>query len=251
MIVFPAIDLRKGNCVRLRMGDPQAETVFGDDPATMAAHWESQGASWIHVVNLDGALGENLGTGGEPPVNVRALRAIRQRVKASLQFGGGIRTLEDVEFILGLGIERVILGTVAVRQPELVERAITRFGAERIVVGLDARDGLVAIHGWQEVSDLTAVEVGRRMKAMGARLMVYTDIGRDGMLTGVNGPETAQLARDTGLEVIASGGVSGMEDIHALVQLREPGIVGVISGQALYTGALDLPAAIAAASPNR
>lgn len=244
MIVFPAIDLRRGRCVRLRQGDPNAETVYGDDPARMAVHWARMGTTWLHVVNLDGALGEGLGADADRPVNVQALQAIRQAVDVSIQFGGGIRTLDDMQFILDLGVNRVILGTIAVRQPALVGEAIARFGADRIVVGLDARRGRVATHGWQEQSQLTAIEIGHRMRDLGAELVVYTDIGRDAMLTGVNAVETAELARETGLQVIASGGVSGLDDIQALLDLGESRLEGVITGQALYTGALDLKVAL-------
>ncbi len=245
MILFPAIDLRRGQCVRLRMGDPDAETVFGDDPAAMAQHWVQLGAAWLHIVNLDGALGEGIRTDAKVPVNVQALQAIRQAVPVSLQFGGGIRTLDDVRFILDLGVERTILGTVAVQKPSLVAEAIRQFGTERIVVGLDARNGNVATHGWQEQSGLSAITVGQRMRDMGVSLVVYTDIGRDAMLTGVNLEETVQLAQETGLQVIASGGVASLGDIQALLDLGVPRIAGVISGQALYTGRLDLQTALA------
>ncbi len=245
MILFPAIDLRRGKCVRLRMGDPDAETVFGDDPPAMAQHWVQLGAAWLHIVNLDGALGEAIGATTAWPVNVRVLQEIRQAVTVSLQFGGGIRTLDDIRFVLDLGVDRVILGTVAVQDPDLVAKAIQQFGTARIVVGLDARGGKVATHGWQEQSGLSAITVGQRMRDMGVSLVVYTDIGRDAMLTGVNLAETARLAQETGLKVIASGGVASLQDIQALLDLAQPNIVGVISGQALYTGRLDLAAALA------
>ncbi len=245
MNLLPAIDLRRGKCVRLRMGNPDAETVFGDDPAAMAQHWEELGAEWLHVVNLDGALGESIKVTSDVPVNVKALKGIRQASTVPLQFGGGIRTLDDVGYILDLGVNRVILGTVAVKDPGLVSNAIHRFGSDRIVVGLDARGGKVATHGWQEQSELTAITVGQRMKDLGVSLVVYTDIGRDAMLTGVNLAETAGLVQETGLQVIASGGVSSLDDIQALLDLDQPNIVGVISGQALYTGRLELQAALA------
>lgn len=241
MIVFPAIDLRRGRCVRLRQGDPDAETVFGDDPAAMARRWAAVGATWLHVVNLDGALGD----AAQAAVNLRALQAIRAAVEIPLQFGGGIRSLDDVRAALELGADRVILGTVAVRQPALLGQAVAQFGAHRIVAGLDTRAGRVATHGWQEQSDLTAAEIGNRLRDLGVEWVVHTDIGRDAMLTGVNAAESAQLAADTGLKVIASGGVAGMQDIRALLALEDPGVVGVITGQALYTGALDLGEALA------
>ena len=246
MIVFPAIDLRNGACVRLRQGDPDAETVFSQEPAAMARHWVDQGAEWLHVVNLDGALGQVVGEATEVPVNVRAFADIRRAVDVPVQFGGGIRSVDDVGYILDLGATRVILGTVAVREPNVVQDAILKFGADRVVAGLDARGGMVATHGWQEQTDLSALEVARRMKDMGVELMVYTDIARDAMLTGVNLRETADLARGSGLNVIASGGIGSLADVQALLELEEPGIIGFISGQALYTGALKLPEAIAA-----
>jgi phosphoribosylformimino-5-aminoimidazole carboxamide ribotide isomerase len=256
VIVFPAIDLRQGRCVRLRQGDPTAETVFGADPVAMARHWVAQGAEWLHVVNLDGALGEVRAAAatvdGEPdlgglPRNWQCLYAIRQAVEVPIQFGGGLRSLDDIALALRLGATRVILGTVAVQQPELVAAAVERFGPERIVVGIDAREGRVAIHGWRELSSLTAIDLARRLATMGVRRVVFTDIARDGMLTGVNVAATAALARLSGLRVIASGGVAGPEDILALRAEEAVGIEGVILGQALYTGALPLPTALALA----
>ena len=247
MIIYPAIDLRRGKCVRLRQGDPGAETVFGHDPAEMARHWAALGAQWLHVVNLDGALGDEVQVEGVP-VNVQAVKAIREAVDLPIQFGGGIRTLADIEFLLEAGVSRAILGTVAVRDPDLLQQAVTQFGASGVVVGLDTRAGMVAIHGWQEQSQLTAIDVGRRMQDLGVELAIHTDIGQDAMMTGVSLEESAELARQTKLQVIASGGVSGIEDIERVRAYRDQGIVGVITGQALYTGALDLRAALALVS---
>lgn len=260
MIVFPAIDLRQGRCVRLRQGDPTAETVFGADPAAIARHWVAQGAGWLHVVNLDGALGEAVtvpegSAEAEPdpvwlaalPLNWQRLYAIRQAVAVPIQFGGGLRRLEDIALALRLGATRVVLGTVAVQKPELVAAALARFGPERIVVGIDAREGRVAIHGWQELSTIAATDLACRLAALGVRRVVFTDIARDGVLAGVNVAATAELARVSGLRVIASGGVAGPEDILALRAAEAAGIEGVIIGQALYTGALDLPTALALA----
>ncbi|GAB4521425.1 MAG: 1-(5-phosphoribosyl)-5-[(5-phosphoribosylamino) methylideneamino]imidazole-4-carboxamide isomerase [Anaerolineae bacterium] len=239
MIVFPAIDLRGGRVVRLRQGDPGAETVFDDDPVAAALRWTAMGAEWLHVVNLDGAL-----QSGDASLNRQRLREIAQAVAIPIQFGGGLRSLEDVEAALEMGAARVILGTVAVRQPELVAAAVERFGADRIVVGIDARDGRVAVQGWQELSSVDAIELARRMAASGVRRVVFTDIRRDGMLSGVNVEATAELARATGLKVIASGGVRSLDDIRALLAVAEAGIEGVITGQAIYSGALDLAEAI-------
>ncbi len=275
MRIYPAIDLRKGRCVRLRRGDPNAQTVFSDNPARTARHWQSLGAEWLHVVNLDGAFGdtsdfhpqvrrlspEALAAGesvgaGDPglesddsgperlPVNLRRLVQIRQAVDIPIQFTGGLRSVEDIELAFSLGADRIILGTAAVRDPELVRAALERWGVSRIVVGLDAKDGMVATHGWQKVSQVSAVELGHRMAALGVELALFTDISRDGLLGGVNVQATATLADLTGLQVMASGGVSGLDDIRALKRHEHYGIDGVIIGQALYTDALSLPAAI-------
>jgi phosphoribosylformimino-5-aminoimidazole carboxamide ribotide isomerase len=254
LIIFPAIDLRQGRVVRLRQGDPNAQTTYSDDPAETAAKWAAQGAEWLHVVNLDGALTFSLsagadlkgaGCGDKLPINLRRLADIRAAVALPIQYGGGLRTLADVALALDTGATRVVLGTVAVQQPELVRQAVERFGAERIVVGLDARDGKVATHGWQEQSDLNVTEVARRMAGMGALRVVYTDIARDGMLTGVNLAATVALAQASGLRVIASGGVGSLADIRAVA--GAPEVEGVIVGQALYTAAFTLPDALALA----
>jgi len=271
MIIYPAIDLRRGRCVRLRQGDPNAETVFGEDPAQMARYWAMRGAEWLHVVNLDGALGatqaqidtlhqpraDEVGTAeqgnlpvgdlsiGDLPINLQRLLQIRRAVELPIQFGGGLRTLEDIRLALELGADRVVLGTVAVEQPKLVSEAVERWGAERIVVGIDARDGKVATHGWQETSRVDAVDLGHQMHALGVRRVVYTDISRDGMLSGVNVEATACLGDITGLSVIASGGVAGIGDIERLKAHEHYNIEGVIVGQAIYTGNLDLAAAVA------
>ena len=272
MIIFPAIDLRQGRCVRLRQGDPNAETVFSTDPIATARHWVSQGAEWLHIVNLDGALGATTAhlealhrpqniliqrpgadkpeTPAEAllrtlPVNLQCLRAIRQSVSVPIQFGGGLRTLEDIRLAIELGADRVVLGTVAVENPKLVADALEKWGAERIVIGLDARDGKIATHGWQSTSELDVIELGHRMKALGITRVMYTDITRDGMLNGVNLEATARLGDMTDLHVIASGGVGSVDDIEQLKAHEHYNIEGVIVGQALYTEKLSLPAAIA------
>jgi phosphoribosylformimino-5-aminoimidazole carboxamide ribotide isomerase len=260
MIVFPAIDLRHGRCVRLRQGRAEDETVYGDDPAAVARRWVTRGAQWLHVVNLDGAFGESH-TPAQRPVNLRRLQEICAAVPDTpVQFGGGVRSLDDVQAALDLGATRVILGTVAVREPDLVTQGMRRFGAERIVIGIDARDGLVATHGWREVSNTTAIALAQAMRKRGVRRVVYTDIARDGMLTGVNVEATTALAQAAGLQVIASGGVASLVDIRRLKaqslaptsgeRADAPGgsIEGVIIGQALYTGAVALPEALEAAA---
>lgn len=250
MIVYPAIDLRRGNCVRLRQGEPEDETVYGDDPVAIARRWAAAGDGWLHVVNLDGAFAGTLRsatTPGRLPVNMSRLRDIAAAVDVAIQFGGGIRTLEDVELALSLGAKRVVLGTIAVRHPELVSQAIERLGSERIVAGIDARDGMVTIRGWQETSSVTAVSLGREMRQRGVEWAVYTDISRDGMLSGVNVSATAVLAMQTGLRVIASGGVASLDDIRALKEVEGVGVAGVIIGKALYSGEIDLAQAVAVA----
>ncbi len=243
MIVFPAVDLRRGKCVRLRQGRLEAETVFSDDPVAMAEHWVSQGAEWLHVVNLDGAF-------GQASSNLRVVKEIASSEfqpltsNIQIQFGGGLRTMADIEGALELGLARVILGTVAVKEPSLVAEAVQYFGAERIVVGIDARKGKVATHGWQEVSPLAATDLALRVKGLGVERVVYTDIARDGMLSGVNVEATRELAQRTGLKVIASGGVSSLDDVRRLKEAEASGVEGVIIGQALYSGALDLREAI-------
>jgi phosphoribosylformimino-5-aminoimidazole carboxamide ribotide isomerase len=251
MIVFPAIDLRRGRCVRLRQGRAEDETVYDDDPAAVAQRWVAQGAEWLHVVNLDGAFGQAASQRSRP-INLQRLEEIHGAVpQTPIQFGGGVRSLSDMQTALGLGAARVILGTVAVQNPDLVAEAIRRFGAERIVLGIDARNGQVATHGWLETSEVTAIALGRAMRARGVLRAVYTDIARDGMLTGVNVEATALLARETGLAVIASGGVASLEDLRRLA--AKGNIEGVIIGQALYTGALSLRDAIqtSAGDPRR
>lgn len=238
MEIFPAIDMRGGKVVRLKQGDPAAQTNYADDPAQMARRWEDEGARWLHVVNLDGALGE-----AQSP-NLAALRRVLDGARAPVQFGGGLRDLEGIGTVLDMGVARAVLGTVAVNQPEIVRDAIARFGAEKIVVGLDARDGFVATHGWQTQSALSAAEVAERMKDMGANRIVFTDIARDGMLRGVNADATRALARTSGMRVIASGGVASLDDIERLKECEADGVEGVIIGQALYTGAVSLAEAL-------
>jgi phosphoribosylformimino-5-aminoimidazole carboxamide ribotide isomerase len=245
MIIFPAIDLRNGQVVRLRQGDPAAQTVFGSDPAETARRWAAAGAEWLHVVNLDGAFGE--GAAYNAATNLRRLAEIRAATDLPIQFGGGVRSADDAARALDLGATRVVLGTAAVRDPHIVADTLRRFGANAVVVGLDARDGLVTVAGWQETSNIAALKLAIAMRDLGVVRVVYTDVARDGMLTGVNVGATAALAAESGLRVIASGGVAGLADIGALARHAGAGIEGVIIGQALYAGALDLPAAIAAA----
>lgn len=235
MILFPAVDIRGGKCVRLTEGRFDQETVYGDNPAAAAFAWEQAGAEYVHVVDLDGALA------GEPQ-NRAAIREIRKQLSVPFQLGGGIRTLAAAEAWLAEGVNRVILGSVAVRNPALVAEACKRFGGERVVVGIDARNGVVAVDGWGVSGDLAAEELACRMAAVGVERFIFTDISRDGTLSGVNVAATEALAKASGAKVIASGGVSGLADIRALK--KATGIEGVVIGKALYTGALSLPEAL-------
>jgi phosphoribosylformimino-5-aminoimidazole carboxamide ribotide isomerase len=232
--IYPAIDLRQGQVVRLRYGDPRQQTTFAHDPVAVAHQWAAAGARWLHVVNLDGALG---GDDEATAANLAAVDAIA-RIGPRVQFGGGLRSLNDVTQAFELGAGRVVLGTMAVVEPEMLRLALAKFGPERIVVGLDARDGRVAIRGWQADSGLEVVATGRQLRAAGVTTVLHTDIGRDGDLSGVNGAASSALAQATGLDVIASGGVSGPDDVRGLIGL--PGISGVIIGRALYEGKIDL-----------
>jgi phosphoribosylformimino-5-aminoimidazole carboxamide ribotide isomerase len=233
-IVFPAIDLRGGRVVRLRQGDPGRVTVYGDDPGEVAERWIAEGARWIHVVNLDGAFGEG---DSANRAGLEAIWGVARAAGVGVQFGGGMRSLGDVEAVLDLGVRRVILGTVAVEQPELVGEAIRRWGAERVGVGIDAREGKVRVRGWVEGSEVDPVSLGGRLAGLGVRTVVFTNIARDGVGSGPDVEAARELASRTGLEVIASGGVASVGDVEAV---RGAGLAGVIIGRALYEGQIDL-----------
>lgn len=240
MIIYPAIDLRNGKVVRLKEGDPNQQTTFSDDPAATARQWIEQGAAWIHVVNLDGAFN----AADQAAANKAALAQIAA-LGVNVQFGGGLRTLTDIESALDAGARRVVLGTVAVKSPEIVQQAIERFGAEAVCVALDARDGKVTTHGWTENADVSPVTLGSALAAQGLKHALFTDVSRDGMLSGVNIEATVALGQQSGLAVIASGGVSTAAEI---TQLAASGFVaGAIIGMALYEGRLSLSSALAAA----
>lgn len=239
MIIYPAIDIRSGRCVRLTEGRFDAETVFADDPAEMACKWAGCGAEFLHLVDLDGALA---GEGRNLPVIERIL----QSVKLPVQLGGGIRNMQAVDKLLSMGVQRVILGSTAVKNPQLVAEAC-RLYPGHIAVGIDAKNGDVAIEGWGQGSGVTAVELAKRMAAYGVDKIIYTDISRDGMLSGVNVEATAALARACGVEIIASGGVASLEDIRRVKAAEGDGVTGCIIGKAIYTGAVDLREALALA----
>ena len=237
MILFPAIDLKDGQCVRLRLGDMAAATVFNDNPAAQARAFEAQGFRYLHIVDLNGAFAGR-------PVNAVAVEAILAAVKMPCQLGGGIRDLATVEMWLAKGVARVILGTVAVRDPDLVRAACKAFPG-RIVVGIDAKGGRVATEGWAATSELSVVDLARRFEDAGVAAIIYTDIDRDGVLAGLNMPATLALARATKIPVIASGGLASMADIDALCTPAAAILEGAISGRALYDGRIDPAQALA------
>ena len=237
MILFPAIDLKDGACVRLKLGEMSAATVFNNDPAAQARDFEAQGFQWLHIVDLNGAFAGR-------PVNGAAVEAILKAVKMPVQLGGGIRDMATIEAWLDKGIRRVILGTVAVRDPARVREACKRFPG-RIAVGIDAKGGKVAVEGWAETSELTAIDLARRFEDAGVAAIIYTDIDRDGVLKGLNLPSTAELARSTRIPVIASGGLASIEDVKALLKPEYAMLEGAITGRALYDGRIDAKAALA------
>ncbi|MPL65644.1 1-(5-phosphoribosyl)-5-[(5-phosphoribosylamino)methylideneamino] imidazole-4-carboxamide isomerase [bioreactor metagenome] len=239
MIIFPAIDIRGGKCVRLTEGRFDKETVFADNPADMAVRWAEEGAEVLHVVDLDGALAGR-------SVNLAIVKRIVNAVKVPVQLGGGIRTFDNIDQVLQAGVDRVILGSIAVRQPQLVEQACQLYGS-KIIVGIDARDGQVAVDGWGISGGVSAGDLAKKMRNVGVERIIYTDISRDGTLSGVNVDATRILARDSGCKVIASGGVSSLDDIRAVKAATGDGVEGVIVGKALYVGNFSLKAAIKAA----
>lgn len=236
MLIFPAIDIRGGKCVRLLQGDFNQETVFSDRPEEMACQWEKQGAKYLHLVDLDGARAGH-------PENLEAVKRILDSVSIPVELGGGIRTMENIDTVLSLGVRRVILGSVAVKDPELVRQACKKY-QERIVVGIDAKDGIVAVDGWGVSGNVDVTTLAKEMKKAGVKTIIYTDISRDGTLEGVNVKATAELARESGVRIVASGGVKSTMDIEALKPYEKDGIEGVIVGKSIYMGTLDLQQAI-------
>lgn len=243
MRIYPAIDLRNGKCVRLTEGCFDKETVFSDSPAAMAAKWQGAGAEYLHVVDLDGAV-------AGVSRNMEAIKSILDAVNIPVQLGGGIRSMENIENWLNIGISRVILGSAAVRNPQLVAEACQRYPG-RIAVGIDARDGYVAVDGWEKNSNMKAAELARQMADYGVAAIIFTDISRDGTLSGVNVETTAEIAACSGVPVIASGGVASLEDIRRLLPYAKKGISGCIVGKAIYTGALQLEEAIRLAGDEK
>lgn len=237
MILFPAIDLKDGRCVRLARGEMAAATIFNDDPAAQAATFQAQGFRYLHVVDLNGAFAGR-------PVNAAAVQAILDAVEMPVQLGGGIRDLATIERWLGAGIRRVILGTAALRDPGLVREACRRFPG-RVAVGIDAREGKVAVEGWAETSTLTALEMAHRYEDAGVAAIIHTDIDRDGILKGLNLAATAELARAGSVPVIASGGLADIDDVKALLRPEHAMLEGAVAGRALYDGRLDAREALA------
>lgn len=235
MKLYPAIDIKNGQCVRLRQGKFDDVIIYSNNPVDIAKEWEACGASFIHLVDLDGALCGHA-------VNAEVIRKIASTVNIPVEVGGGIRNIKDIEDVLALGVSRVIIGTKAVENPNFIKEAIDKFGADKIVAGVDAKDGLVAIHGWEKVSNIKAVDLCMEMKKLGIKTIIYTDISKDGMLSGPNVYQTKLLSDQTGLDIIASGGVSGLKDLELV---DEAGIHGAIIGKALYEKKIDLRQAVA------
>jgi len=234
MLVIPAIDLKDGNCVRLVQGKKEAVTVYSDNPANTAKRWESCGAKLLHIVDLDGAFSGN-------QKNFDAITKIRKSVRLTLQVGGGIRNIGNLMKLFSAGIDRIIIGTAVIEDPEFLTYSCKKYPG-RVLIGIDARDGMVAIRGWEELTSINAKELAKRLEVVGIAGIIYTDINRDGMLTGPNIEATREMVETVRIPVIASGGISGMEDIKNLMEIKN--LWGAITGKAIYSGALDLRVAI-------
>ncbi len=245
MQLLPAIDLRAGSVVRLKQGRAADQSIYSDNPAAVAARWQAEGATWLHVVDLDAALGSG------STANARALREIRSAVQIRIQLGGGLRDLDAIQRALDLGVDRVLLGTLVVEQPDALAEAVAGFGGDRIVPALDHRSSRVAVRGWGETTAVDVEQLGRRLCGLGLRRAVVTDIARDGMLSGVDAASLAQIAARTGLRIIASGGIATLDDLRALVHYEKDGIEGAIIGRALYSGALTLADALAVVGKSK
>ncbi len=233
-VIYPAIDLMRGQVVRLRQGDPKTPTIYSSDPAAVARRWLSAGVRWLHVVNLDGAFGER------DDANQAGLLAILKEAsqnKARVQFGGGLRSTESVERMLDLGVERVILGTIAIEESHILAQLISRFGPDRIAAGIDARQGIVQLRGWKESAPIQAVDLAKQLTAERVRWLVFTDVNRDGLGSGINIPACLELAKTSSANVIAAGGVKGPDD---LIAARSAGLAGLIVGRALYEGSISI-----------
>ncbi len=230
--IFPAIDLRQGQVVRLKMGDPSRQTVYSDDPAHTAGRWLGAGARWLHVVNLDGAFNE---TDSKNQKALKQILRVANEYGANVQFGGGLRSSAAIDQALGFGVTRVVLGTIVVENRPILEEALSRWGSERVAAGLDARGGLIQVRGWKEGTTLRAIEVAQELQSAGLRWLVFTDIAQDGMGSGINLEQTVELSQTCSLQIIASGGAHSLDDIN---KVQSAGLAGVIVGQALYSGSI-------------
>ena len=232
MLILPAIDLKGGRCVRLQQGEMERETLFSDHPEEAAGRWESLGAQFLHIVDLDGAVAGR-------PQNETAIKRILQSISIPLELGGGIRTLDTIEHYLALGVKRVVLGTIAHKRPALLEEACKKFPGS-IAVGIDARDGMVAVEGWKETTAVRAADLVKTMEDKGVEVIIFTDIKRDGMMSGPNIESTRAMAEATRIPVIASGGVTTLDHVRELMRLEAGGVQGIIVGRALYEGSINL-----------
>ena len=237
MIIFPAIDLKNGKCVRLEQGKFDNVKVFNEDPVAVAKEFEAKGAEYIHLVDLDGAVEGEL-------VNRDVIEKIVKSVKIPCELGGGIRNIERMEELLNLGLARVILGTIAIKNPEITKEAVAKFGGEKVVIGIDAKKGKVAINGWLDVTEKDVVELIKEMESIGVKTVIYTDIEKDGMMQGISLDSVKRILEQTDINMVVSGGVTSIEDINHLVELKNSKIEGVITGKAIYEGKLDLAEAI-------
>ncbi|MEN6393209.1 MAG: 1-(5-phosphoribosyl)-5-[(5-phosphoribosylamino)methylideneamino]imidazole-4-carboxamide isomerase [Anaerolineaceae bacterium] len=232
--IYPAIDLRQGQVVRLKKGDPSRQTIYSDNPSQTARRWLDAGARWLHVVNLDGAFEE---PDSKNQLAMQQIIKIADEYGANIQFGGGLRTIEAIEYVLDLGVQRVVLGTVVVKNQLILEEAIQRWGADKIAAGLDAYHGFIHVRGWKEQTPIQVIDIARLLQSLGLRWLIFTDIAQDGMGTGINLEQTLELSRACPLQIIASGGVNSLDDIQ---KVRQSGLSGVIVGQALYSGSIQV-----------
>jgi phosphoribosylformimino-5-aminoimidazole carboxamide ribotide isomerase len=244
-IIYPAVDLRSGKVVRLKEGDPARMTAYSDDPAETAKRWLTMGAKWLHVINLDGAFGEGDGANQQA---LFSILKVTNEFGADVQFGGGLRSLDSMSQALNFGVSRIVLGTTAVEQPDVVTNALKKFGVEKIAVGIDARDGVVRVRGWQSDGGVSAQDLALQMRMLGLRTIIFTDVSRDGMGHGLNISATRELADVSGMDVIASGGVHTLDDVMAA---RDANLSGVIIGRALYEGTIDLKSALEYADKSK
>ncbi len=244
MLLLPAIDLKDGLCVRLYQGDMNAVTVFSKNPVEIALKWEAMGAKMLHLVDLDGAC-------AGAPKNLQVVKDIIAAINIPVQLGGGIRSLESIELLLQLGVKRVILGTAAINNPEMVAQAVEKFGSEAILVGIDGKHGQVAVDGWENVTEKSIIDLAMEIKELGVKTIIYTDISRDGTLQGINAEGIKEIAEATGLRIIASGGVANINDLIKLKLMEALGVEALIIGKALYTGDLDLQEALKIAEGDR